>query len=289
MVTVRIAEDVKSRCAVLAVAHAANRVTEPLPWYQAHRLCAPARARATWWLLEDDGEPVSSLVCYPLSLRHGGLGMRGIPVGGYGLGAVATRPERQQRGHAARLCAAVMEANTGIGLLFSAIPPAYYAKLGFRVLPVSEHACMDLGALIASAPRADLRPMDPRMELRALMDAYDRDQSGLHMLRDERGWRSSLEKNPEDRFFEVDGGYLRVVVDDEGLDLVELVSTAPAEAWRAAASLAQLLGYDALTTWLTPPPELAELLQPRSRHRTQLMVAGPSEITSATLSSADYF
>jgi predicted acetyltransferase len=286
MVKVRIADDVPSRSAALAVAHAANRSTEPLRWYQARRLGAPARARATWWLLEEDGEPASSLVCYPLSLRH-----EGIPVGGFGLGAVATRPDRQQRGHAAHLCRAVMEANTGIGLLFSAIPPAWYEKLGFRVLPVSEHAAVDLGALVASGPSAELRPMAPRLELPALMEAYDQQQSGLHMLRDEQGWLRSLAHHPEDRFFAVDGGYARLVLDDEGLELVELVCAHASEAaaWRGAAGLARELGVSALTTWLAPPAELLPLLQARSRHQTRLMVCGPSEITSATMSSADYF
>jgi GNAT superfamily N-acetyltransferase len=283
MLTARIAHDVPSRCAVMAVAHAANHVAEPLRWYQARRLSAPARTHATWWLLEEDGEPVSSLLCYPLPLRH-----EGNPVMGYGLGAVATHPAHQRRGHAARLCREVMEASTGPGLLFSAIPPAYYAKLGFRMVPVSEHACLELQALSAG-PCATLRPMNPRLEMPTLLRAYDTQQSGLRLHRDEQGWLRTLLNNPDDRFFEVDGGYLRVVADDEGLELVELVSTEPASVWRAAALLAQQIGCGALTTWLPPPEELLAHLEVRSRHKTQLMVAGPPEITSVTLSGADYF
>jgi predicted N-acetyltransferase YhbS len=59
-----------------------------------------------------------------------------------GIGAVFTPPELRRRGHARalieRMVTAAREQGVSVTLLFSEIDPAYYEKLGFRPVPVSE-------------------------------------------------------------------------------------------------------------------------------------------------------
>lgn len=119
---IRPATTATQKLSVLAVAHAANASSEPLPIYQARRLHHHRRSRATWWLLEEAGEPASAMVCHPLRLS-----VDGEVVPGFGVGAVVTRPDRRNQGHASALCEHVAQvcAREGrpVGLLFSAIPP----------------------------------------------------------------------------------------------------------------------------------------------------------------------
>jgi len=270
---------------VLDVAHAANASTEPLAWYAARRLNDAFRRTATWWLLEDDTGPVSSLLAYPLSLRFGG-----DPLRGYGLGSVATRPSAQRRGYAAALCAQAGEASAApVGVLFSAIPPRLYTSLGFRVMPAFQFACSDVAALAASGPHAPLRPIDPLAELPLLRATFDATQDGLRIARDAAAWLASLNNNPEDRFFAVAGGTLRLVDAADGVEVVELFSDAPAAALRSVAALVQQRGGSSLSGWFAPPGEVVEHFEAQSRERTLPMVRGPAEIITAWLSVADYF
>src|SRR5688500_1120395 len=82
MPTARPALSASDRLAVVTVAHAAVRPTEPIEHFQARRLTHARRSRATWCLLEDQGEPVASLLCYPLDVS-----LEGRRVQGYGIGA----------------------------------------------------------------------------------------------------------------------------------------------------------------------------------------------------------
>lgn len=287
-IAARIARSAIDRARVAAVARAANRVQDPLPWYAAARLAAPLRRRATWWLAEDAGEPVSALLCYPLSLRH-----EGVPVAGYGIGSVATLPEHRGQGHASHLLhEAIDHAEEGgakVGVLFSAIPPGLYERLGFRVVPASGARCQDAAQLATSGDRAELVPLDPFVERARLRAAHDALTDGLRTARDAAAWDESLLCNPGDRFFAAAEGYVRLIEDDGAIEVVELCVRRPAAVLRAVAALAVALGRGRVEGWFEPPAELASRFSPMDRSRTLPMVRGPKTIRTAWLSSADYF
>ena len=139
------------RRAVATITHAANASTLPLDVFVATRLRNPRRATATWWLLEDGGVAVASLVAYPLTFAAGDA----IAIG-YGLGAVGTAPSARARGYATELCRQVIDANEAegrrVGLLYSAIPPTFYVRLGFHVVPAWHHVCARPAELAAGGP-----------------------------------------------------------------------------------------------------------------------------------------
>ena len=113
----------------------------PLEWVRAQRLGHPRRQSADPWLLEAEGRVVSALLAYPLTFGT----PSGARVGAIGLGAVATLPDARGHGLAASLCRAVAEhyAQDGrpAGLLFSAIPPALYERLDYRVCNAHDFVC----------------------------------------------------------------------------------------------------------------------------------------------------
>ena len=88
-------------------------------------------------VLVDGGRWVSTAKRYELLARLDG---REIPV--LGIGAVFTPKPFRERGHATDLLRRMMAQAEGEGfgaaLLFSEIDPGYYARLGFRVVPVNQ-------------------------------------------------------------------------------------------------------------------------------------------------------
>lgn len=289
-VEIRIAASDADRLAALAVAHDANASKVPLEAYFAARLMHPPRRRATWWLLTDDGAPAASLVSYPLALRNDG-----VPILGYGLGAVATATAFRRRGHASRLCTRAgdhaAEHGAEVGVLFSAIPPALYERLGFRVVPAHGAVCSDVAGLAGSGPRATLHPFDPLTRIDALVAAFRAVDDGLRASRDADAWRCSIAEGPRHLYFAVDGdgGYARIDREPDAIEVVELVAGDPAPVWRAVAALAARWGIGSVLGWHAPPAELAAWFAPTDRAHTLPMVRGPAEVTTAWLSSADYF
>lgn len=286
---VRPAESAADRRAVIAVAHAANGVTEPLGTYTARRLKSPLRRRAGWWLLELDGRAVSSLLCYPLRFADGER-----VLSGYGFGSVATLPDQRGQGHATALVGEVARhaeaEDRPLGLLFSAIDPGFYERLGFRVLPAWSWRHADPASVAGSGARAELTPIDPRESLALLQRSYRRGHPGLHLLRDEAAWLSSLRIDPDSLFFSLgDRGYLRVVCDRESLEILELFCEDPDPVIRAAAALAAELGLGRIETWLPPTPLLTECFEPVSRARTLPMLRGEAPGDQARFWGSDYF
>lgn len=290
----RIAIDPSDRLAVMEIWHAATKASEPLAYHQALRLPLLRRHQGTWWLGEEDGRVVSSLLCYPLRFDTDDEILEG-----YGLGAVATRPEARRRGHAAALCRAAIERaeseGRSIGLLFSAIPPAYYERLGFRVAPAWRHVCRTAAELAASGSRARLVPLDPRRDVETLLGSYQQAHAGLHVFRDEAEWAAALTRNANDLFFGLGGaeaGYVRVNLEDgEGIEVVELMVPAAerASALRAVAALADAMGRQVVEGWFDPVPEVASFFPDEGRATTRPMVRGPASIESARFWGSDYF
>jgi len=278
----------------MGVWHAATQGAEPLGYHQALRLTLLRRHQGTWWMLEEGGRLVSSLMCYPLRFADGD----GV-VAGYGIGAVATRPEARRRGHAAALCRRAIEVAEGagrsIGLLFSAISPAYYARLGFSVVPAWRHVCSSAAELAASGPQAELVPLDPRLDVETLTACYRAVHGGLHVHRDENEWREALVRNARDVFFGLGAplqGYVRLNTDDqEGIEVVELM-VPPQEqesVLRAVAGLTAAMGRREVEGWFDPVPGLAAFFEDRGRASTLPMVRGTRDVAEARFWGSDYF
>jgi predicted N-acetyltransferase YhbS len=294
MVVVRRAETDADRRAVLEVAHAATRPEAPFEHFAALRLSHPRRALASWWLLEEDGRAASSLVRYPLRFSDGG-GERE----GYGHGAVATRPHARRRGLARTLCERAIEdaeaEGRRVGLLFSAIPPAYYERLAFRALPAWGHVAERPADLAASGPRAPLVPLDPRRSVERLAALYERHHAGsLHLRRDAAAFARTIEIEPRDLFFaapDPERGYVRAAPDRESLDVLELVlpDEDRAPALRALAHLAGALGLARLEGWFPPVPEVAAHFRDAGRATTLPMVRGAEDVAGARFWASDHF
>ncbi len=282
------------RLAVTAVAHAANHPEQPLEHFQALRLAHPRRASATWWLLEEDGEAVTSLVIHPLVLSAGGAV---LPA--YGIGAVATRPEARRRGHAERLCRHAIDAaeaeGRGVGLLYSAVAPAYYERMGFQVLPAWQNACKQPAELAASGPQAALTPLDPRREAATLAQFYERHHGAApHIHRDEAGFARSIGLQQDDLYFghgEPCTGYARVSLYESTLEVTELCvpQAQRAPVLRALAQLAARLTRTRLVGWFTPCADLAPHFVDEGRATTLPMLRGLATDPRAHFWSSDYF
>ena len=291
---IRRADSAADRRAVMAVWHAATQRSEPLGYHQALRLALLRRHEGTWWMLEEDGRVLSSLMCYPFRFASG---QQVQPA--YGLGAVASRPESRRLGNAATLCRhAIEEAERegrAVGLLFTAIPPAYYERLGFGVAPAWHHVCDAAGELAASGPQADLVPLDPRRDVPSLLACYQGAQTGLHVFRDEEEWRAGLVRNPSDVFFglgEPVRGYVRLNPEyPQGVDVVELMvpTVERATVLRTVAELCVGLGRTVVEGWFDPVPELASLFEDRGRAKTQPMLRGVAATEHARFWGSDYF
>ena len=95
-------------------------------------LTLPKYAKGRWFVLEINGAPVSSLICYRNAF--------GLPENIMGIGSVATTPASRKKGLASFLTTEVMERlseDDGIDgfFLYSDVNPSMYEKLGFVKLP----------------------------------------------------------------------------------------------------------------------------------------------------------
>ena len=282
------------RLTALRVAHAATRPEQPFEVYAGLRLRSPLRRDADWWLLEDErGVPVTSLMGYALELaddggRHAGLG----------IGAVATHPEHRGLHHASTLCAhAIRDAEAKgrpLALLFSAIPPALYERLGFVAAPAHAWRATELDAL-ADGPVAELSPVDGMREAATLAPLYEAWQVGLHPFRDAEAFARSAGRGYEDIFFTLGDpvrGYVRLHLEAPGtLEITELI--VPPEDERAVLAwifqLARRTEHAAVAGWMPPSPTIESAFRKGDRSKTLPMVRGPVAPAPSTFWSSDYF
>ena len=294
MAVARRALSTEDRLASAEISHAVSAPpSHPLDLSQALRLRNPRRADATWWLLEDGGRPVSTLVCYPLDFA-----VDGSVVKGYGLGAVATLPDARKRGFASDLCRAAIAGaeaeGRSIGLLYSAIPPAYYERLGFRVVPAWRPSCTRPAELAASGPHAAWAPVDPRREATTLSALYESHHRGAHVYRDPARFLRNVELNPGDVYFGLGAplvGYVRLAIEDGTVEVVEnaVPEADRAAVLRSAARLAVGVGAKAVEGWFDPCPEVAPFFEDHGRAKTLPMLRGVADARSARFHGADYF
>ncbi len=299
----RIASSAAERRAAADVMGAAFSADEPALANRARRLACARRASADWWVAVEDRDVVGALLSYPLSF--------GLPSGearaGFGLGAVATRPDRLRRGVASALCRAAIEhehaRGRAVGLLFSAIDRAYYERMGFVATDAWEHEAARLAELAASGAAAELFALDPRRAAGALADVYATAHAGrLHLARDAEAWERTLVLEPDTWWLGLGGdgereplrGYARVRRCEELLVASELVLSDPADegsVLRALAQLALELGCERFGCWLPPSPFVATWFEDRGRAETLPMVAGlaAADLRGARFWGSDYF
>jgi GNAT superfamily N-acetyltransferase len=135
--------------------------------YEAQRQTAWGRAHLERFALVRNEIVLASAKVYDLS----GI-LDGKPLRIAGIGAVFTQPEHRGRGYARDLIERLLErsAEADVALLFSEIDPAYYAHLGFVVVPTTE---LVLG--LKETPR----PGAPATMVRA---GGDRDLPGIEAM-----------------------------------------------------------------------------------------------------------
>lgn len=278
----------------LEVRRAAYDPDAPALAYAARRMGRSRVARTDAWVLAHRGAVVSTLLRYLLTFS---VHDRVLP--GYGLGSVATRPEARGNGFATALLSAAIgsaeRAGRTVGLLFSAIPPALYERLGFRTLPAWRQRCERLQDLADSGDALLLEAVNPRRETERLVRLYDAHHRGRpHLARDLARFRETVDDAHDDLFLTLPdgGGYLRVADDDASLPILEFVVLRPADelpTLRAAARLALDLKRDALTGWLPPSPAVTEWFTPLSREKSLPMVRGAEPSDAWRIWSSDYF
>ena len=306
---IRRAETPADRIAAAEVSAAVFTPDDARWWRVCGRLSSGWRARADSWLLEEDGRVVCSLLSHPLEFvtPDGGTAL------GFGFGAVATLPEARGRGHAGALCQHVaaheQERGRGVGLLFSAVPPGFYARFGWREVPGWAHETARLEELAACAPGGAAggaasaagrwHPVDPRHQLDELSRLYDDAHRGsLHMRRDGAGWARTWENSPDDLWLGLGAvgeplrGFARLLVLKTVVSVVELVVVDPAEEEPALAGLAQLareLGRERLFGWLPPTPAVTRWFTGGDRSHDLPMVLGLDGVERADLYESDHF
>jgi len=97
--------------------------------------------KGQWWILEDNGHIVSSLIVYKFKDQS------------YGIGSIATCIHERKKGYGSKLLTDVMEFYKTFGqriFLYSDIDPSFYKRVGFMNLPekyqkYKESVCMCFG------------------------------------------------------------------------------------------------------------------------------------------------
>jgi predicted N-acetyltransferase YhbS len=253
---------------------------------------------AQWWLgREPGGEVAASLVCYPLSFALPGE----PPREGFGLGSVGTHPRWWGKGLASGLCSAVVEDaeqwGRSLGLLFSAIPPGMYERLGFRIAPAHAWTCTDPRGLseAEAGAGAELLPIDPYRHLGGLDRLFHGTRGGLYLWRDEAAWRRNVALNSADVFFALgalERGYVRLVDGEGELEIVELCLADPGDERAALAAVARLaveLGRERMVGWMDPSAAVREHFEPGTREETLPMVRGDVPLARSRFWASEYF
>jgi predicted N-acetyltransferase YhbS len=281
----------------IAVRQEAYRRKTPLAVTQARRLASRREHRAVPWVLDrGDGTIVSTLLVHPMVLA---LDDRTYPA--YGIGSVGTLDAERRKGHAARLLRAACEdaeaRGRPVGVLFAAIAPTQYERLGFRVEPAHGFTCPRLEALAGGGEAARLVPIDPRREGERLAAAWRAAHAGrLHPHRDVARFLESVEDASDDWFFEVEGarGYVRLHAEaaEPELEVAELVFPDPAvegPVLRAVARIAQGLGKTAIGGWLEPSDFVREGFDLGTRDTNLPMLRDAPPHASSRFWPSDHF
>jgi predicted N-acetyltransferase YhbS len=153
-------------------------------FYDAQRKTPWGRERLRRVALVEGEEVLASAKIYTFDAE-----LDGAPVRVAGLGAVFTQPAHRGRGAARDLIARLLEreaaAGAGIALLFSEIGPAYYARLGFEVVPTTQRELRVAQSERHGAPMTMVRGGEERdLADIALMERTRAEGYRFHLNRD---------------------------------------------------------------------------------------------------------
>ncbi|HEY7292775.1 MAG TPA: GNAT family N-acetyltransferase [Vicinamibacterales bacterium] len=130
-------------------------------WFSAQLQTPWGRSHLTRWALVEGSQVLASAKLYELDAVADGR-----PVRIAGIGAVFTMPEHRRRGAASELVERVIEhaaaGGADLAMLFSEIDPAYYARLGFDVVPMHELSLRVTEDARRGAPATMVRAGDDR-------------------------------------------------------------------------------------------------------------------------------
>lgn len=176
-----------------------------------------------------DGRIVSTLRVWEREMRIGSIA---VPMGG--IGGVGTHPDHQGTGYATALMkdtiAYMCTVGYDVGVLFSAIPCAFYRKLGWASVPLAGFRVTRRRNIGLGETEWRIEPFDEGRDLVAaitLYDKYNADQSGS-LVRTQSYWNSGPARLREilptvvarhgDRL----GGYLNFQVDGKSVNILEV-------------------------------------------------------------------
>lgn len=176
-----------------------------------------------------NGQIVSTLRVWEREMRIGSIP---VPMGG--IGGVGTHPDHQGAGYATALMKDTIDymraVGYDVGVLFSAIPCAFYRKLGWASVPLSGFRVTRRRSVSLGETEWDVEPFDEERDLEAsitLYDGYNSRQTGS-LVRTRPYWESgparlrnilpTVVARHGDRF----GGYLNFQIEGKGVNLLEV-------------------------------------------------------------------
>ena len=176
-----------------------------------------------------NGRIVSTLRVWEREMRIGSIA---VPMGG--IGGVGTHPEHQGRGYATALMkdtiAYMRTVGYDVGVLFSAIPCAFYRKLGWASVPLAGFRVTRRQTIGLEATEWRVGPFDEGRDIEASITLYDNhnaQQSGS-LVRTRSYWESGPARLRDilptvvarrgDRL----GGYLNFQVDEKSVNILEV-------------------------------------------------------------------
>jgi len=270
-------------------------------------LKAPHMRRATWYLGRAQGEIVTSLGAHPTTFC-----IDGVPVEGFSIASVHTRPHDRGRGYAPRLIEYVerveRERGARLSVLYSDIDPAYYARLGYRRAP-------SFGGETATAsnmePRARhgaknaLETFDPASQLAAMASFYGaaHGQRRFYVHRAPEYAEMLLAKRPRDEYFWLQTaagetvGYARFEPADERVKITDFALLPAHETLREAfycllIEAAAERGYLRVGGWLPDLPAARACFEfgPRKKEVTMAKVLDEQlTFSDEALQAAEFF
>ena len=176
-----------------------------------------------------DGQIVSTLRVWERQMRIGSIA---VPMGG--IGGVGTHPDHQGTGYATALMKDTIGymRNVGyeVGVLFSAIPCAFYRKLGWASVPLAGFRVTRRQTVDLEETEWSVEPFDEERDLEAAIVLYDKHNAGQSgsLLRIRSYWESgparlrnilpTVVARHGDRF----GGYLNFQIGKKSANLLEV-------------------------------------------------------------------
>lgn len=172
---------------------------------------------------------VSTLRVWEREMRVGSIA---VPMGG--IGGVGTHPDHQGIGYATALMKDTIDymraVGYNVGVLFSAIPCAFYRKLGWASMPLAGFRVIRRRIIDREATEWQVTPFDEGRDLAAVIGLYDKynaEQSGT-LVRTHSHWNSGPARLRQilptvvARHGDKLGGYLNFQIHEKSANILEV-------------------------------------------------------------------